>query len=1071
MRAAAATPYELPRNAVIAASAGTGKTHCLVGAMVHLLLGACREGAGLRAPLEPSRLVATTFSRRAAAEIRARLVEALEALAEGDPAAVYRRDLAAACERVGLSPWTDKELRARATRALAGVGRAQIGTMHSIATSLARAHALELGLASGFELVDEDRYRERVTAAVVRVIDGRAAHDPTPLRALARATSGVDRLVEQMVALLERLTEDGGDASDLAVAADEDVGEIEARLEELLAHARALSGDAALGGPARALLEAQARSDADALMEAAAALCAVAARGARSAPAEAFFAFRTELPGSTHAVKGKQLVRAWRARHLVGPQVRAARDLVAACELEVRRQATRDGVLGFGDVLRLVRDLLQNRPDVAAEVSADLEALLVDELQDTSRVQRDLVLLLWDRDPRHRPAGRGPSLAELRQRGLFLVGDRKQSIYGFRGADVGLFAEMAVGLAGAPAREALGIAPGRLWEPETPCADFFALRHNRRAEPELLTFANAYSRLCFRSGSDVPAAFEIEYVGATEDLIPPESVEPARAETPRATWLRLSTGGAVTSSLSEEARVIAEHVLRIVESGEPKVRGGARPSFRDVAVLAQRHAALDAAADAFARAGIPYVVEGRGFYSAREVCDLASLLALVLDPEDRLALLEVLRGPWAAVRDETLMALTDAGRGLASVGPAWDVGERRGLVCEDDREALAEVRRVVTALHTVADRLGPGDLLREAVDALELEQVLAALPRGSQRIANVRKLLALADRQTDARVFLAQLHRAAEEEVAETEAATFSEEDDAVRLLTVHASKGLDFPIVFLPEVGHLARPAPGGAITMTRAAVGRAATLAARVVDEDGVSFDPPSFAAAVRLEARRDAAERARLSYVAATRACSAMVFVGDRRPPSDGGGAAFARTTAGLLHELARDEPTRRAAALQSFDVTPAPRQPARTEPLPSGAPAPEPLVSPTFETIDVGLDALELFSQCPRRFELACELEVPDPSVLAATDPTPSVRRVELGGRRSLRIHGAPTKLAMVDDAAVRARLASLGERLVQARWKHEFPRVAPSQCRALGCGYLALCHPPGHEGRQLSFSYD
>ena len=114
----------------------------------------------------------------------------------------------------------------------------------------------------------------------------------------------------------------------------------------------------------------------------------------------------------------------------------------------------------------------------------------MDEFQDTSRLQRDLVSLLWARDE-ERKEGRVPTFQALRGHGLFVVGDRKQSIYGFRGADVGVFAELCVALAGEAARTGLGIPPGVTWEPEVPTADFVSLRHNRRGVPPLLAFANA----------------------------------------------------------------------------------------------------------------------------------------------------------------------------------------------------------------------------------------------------------------------------------------------------------------------------------------------------------------------------------------------------------------------------------------------------------------------------------------------------------------------------------------------------------------------------------------------------
>ena len=113
-----ATLYAFRRNLVLAASAGTGKTHSLVGVIIHLLVGASELGGrGLHDPVPPSRIVATTFSRKAAAEIRSRVVEELERLASADPRAKYRADLDAARARHGMAPWSDAELSALARRA------------------------------------------------------------------------------------------------------------------------------------------------------------------------------------------------------------------------------------------------------------------------------------------------------------------------------------------------------------------------------------------------------------------------------------------------------------------------------------------------------------------------------------------------------------------------------------------------------------------------------------------------------------------------------------------------------------------------------------------------------------------------------------------------------------------------------------------------------------------------------------------------------------------------------------------------------------------------------------------
>jgi ATP-dependent helicase/nuclease subunit A len=968
--------YDFARDLVVVASAGTGKTHALVGVLVHLFMGATREGNVLRPPVDPSRVMATTFSRKAAAEIRGRLALELERLVNGEEKALYRETVLRACDRAGVARWGDRELAERARRALDGIGRAHLGTLHSHATSLVRTYALELGLSPGFDFAEELQSRERTWVAVSRVLDAHAAAGDEALQRLVAAAGGVDRLVEQIVHALDRLSEDGRGARDLAVDLT-DAREVERTMQTLTEHARALEGDRLLGNAAAAFLAAIEAGDGAGVVGAATAVCGIAARGAKSSAAEAFFAFRASLPGSTNVDRGRKLGRLWLARGRIGPTAIAARSLLVECEDAVASGAVRDCVLGFGDVLRAARNLLRDRPDIAAEVSEGLDALLVDEFQDTSRLQREIVELLWQRDPLNRAPGALASIARVRPRGLLVVGDRKQSIYGFRGADVAVFAELCVGLAGVRARHALGIAAGEVWEPEEPLADFIALQHNRRGRSELLQFANAYSSLRLRPAELPPELFEIDYVPATEDLWPPPDQPPPVASVPRTMWMRVPVReGALCSTRLDEAMAIARRVVAVVQDGSPAVRG-APPQWRDIAVLALRHETLDATAYALARAGVPYVVAGKGFYSAREVRDLAAMLGLLLNPGDKLALLEVLRGPWAGLHDESLLGLTDAHAGLAELSN-WDVGDRRVFIHDEDRGTMGAVQRVVQELRAAVDRLGPADLLREAVRALAYEEVLIQLPRGEQRVANVRKLLAIAERASSSRALLAWLDRAARGDAPEAEAATFSEEDDAVRLLTVHASKGLDFPIVFLPEVGAYGRSGDRGSFAVTLGAGNASSTLSVRIADEDGAVFEPPSYLRAQSRAGRRESAERARLAYVAATRASEAMFFVGDRKPPNAGSSDAFRHSTAGALTELVSDEGKRAAAKLAVEETVLGTDSLANRGPVAEWTPmTPRAIGVPAWRSLPIATTAVQDFDHCPRRFQLSAILEMPEP----------------------------------------------------------------------------------------------
>ncbi|MDB4998622.1 MAG: putative ATP-dependent helicase, partial [Myxococcaceae bacterium] len=449
--------FAFRRNLVLAASAGTGKTYTLVGVLVHLMLGASELGkpAGtLHGPIDPNRIVATTFSRKAAAEIRSRVAIELEHLATGDPRARYRMHLAEACRRAEVTPWSDLEVGRRARKALDRLAYARIGTLHGFATTLVKAHALELGLSPGFELADENEIAESALEVVRRVLAVRAEEDPAAVRELVRATGSVDRLVEEIARALGRLDEEGQGPEALAIDTSDEV-ELDRILRETVDHARSLSGDAKSGGVASALVAAWekvesaladegAASDAaaiDVLEKAVREFCQIRSVKGQSELMQTFFEFRKSmLPGTktneSNPAKGERLARSWRMRREFAPRARAAQEILVAASRALARERQRSGVLGFGDVLRAARDLLRDHPHVAGEISEGLDALLVDEFQDTSRLQREIVELLWEKDPRRRAAGTLPGLERVRPHGLFVVGDRKQSIYGFRGADV-----------------------------------------------------------------------------------------------------------------------------------------------------------------------------------------------------------------------------------------------------------------------------------------------------------------------------------------------------------------------------------------------------------------------------------------------------------------------------------------------------------------------------------------------------------------------------------------------------------------------------------------------------------
>ncbi len=978
--------YAFRRNVVLVASAGTGKTHALVGVLVHALLGASELK---RDALDPARVCATTFSRKAAAEIRSRLASELEKLALGAPS-VYDAALAAAAGRLSI-PWGPAACAARARVALSRIEHATIGTLHGLAFAIAREHALAIGLPPAFTVASELETESWARDAVTIALGEHAAHDAAAVRDFLRLMRGTERAQVELVRLLLAIEEDGRASSSLALP-EGDADAFDAQMRTLVDQAKRIEHDARSADAARALIDAHARNDVRALANATGDLFTM-----RRARGEGpWLAIRDELPGTTNRDRADLFVFGWAARDRSEKTAAFVRTLLVRAQAILADTQTRAGAVGFGASLRFARDALRDDTSAAARTSLRFDALLVDEFQDTSRVQVELIRLLWERAPRARTPGAMPVFGDMRERGLLVVGDRKQSIYAFRGADVGVFVTTCVELAGEKARVALDL-PEKMPMPARTTADFFALRENRRANDAVISFVNTFSRAALRADGDDLA--EARYAEEIESLTLADSTP--RVSGSRVTWLR-PPGDAYDTTRLEDATIAAAFIADAV--GSPS-DDGTPYSFRDFAVLAQSNEMLDASAFALSRAGIPHVVAGRGFFAAREVQDLLALLRWLDRPDDRASLLAVLRGPCAALSDRTLLALTEAHRGLVTDFERWDSLDRRGLVEEEDRPALDRIRATLRALRRAAEKLGPARTLRVAIRELELEQSLVLLPRGVQRIANVRKLVRVAEEEKTIGALLDRAARA-EERAREPEAATFSEDDDAVRLVTLHASKGLAFRVVVLPELRGSPIRSPNTTLGLDLRS--DPAWLATKLLDDRGEPVTTPSIQALAARDRTRLRADRRRLMYVAVTRARERIVFVGGfksaRSEPS------FAAWLADLPLEI-RDAPLAlplaKARAEISIGPLVAPRAPRTLEVA----------IAPT---------ALQDFHHCARRFELVHLVSLPEPTPTALggfrTDGTaePSARAEGDALHRTLE-HVDLAALAS-DDAEAYARRA-------------------------------------------------
>jgi ATP-dependent helicase/nuclease subunit A len=443
-------------------------------------------------------------------------------------------------------------------------------------------------------------------------------------------------------------------------------------------------------------------------------------------------------------------------------------------------KAARSG-LDFADLELRALDLLRSSPAVAQVWCGRFEHVMVDEFQDTNRVQLDLVEAL-----------RGP---ETR---VFRVGDEFQSIYRFRNADLAVFRDE------------------RKRAEQDPGTETLPLTGNFRSRPEVLGPVNAVGDALLGDGFRRLAAARDPEGGepAVELLL---TLDEGRAESARK-WSDYTEELEPPRSESQthvvaEARALARRLRELVDAGEAG-RG-------DIVVLLRAFTHVDAYEEALARAGLdPYVVGGRGYWSQQQVEDMLRLLSTIANPLDDEMLLGALASPACDASPDALWLLRRAATEGRHLWPTldWRFGgsERKPDPLEESwleeipAEDAAKLERfcaTLARLRTAAALLPLDGLVEETMTAFDYDLLLLARRGGRGRMANVRKLMRLArefeaHEGRDLRGFLAAAEELAERDEREGLAAVQSEEHDGARIMTVHAAKGLEFPVVAVPDLG-----------------------------------------------------------------------------------------------------------------------------------------------------------------------------------------------------------------------------------------------------------------------------
>ena len=885
------------QNVVVVAGAGTGKTTLLVNRLVHLLM---REPD----PVEITRIVALTFTNKAATEMKVRLRGRLKALLEldqegltADPGAVRVEDVR---ERYGLS---SQEVHERAKAALDDLEKAQIGTLHSFAAHLLRLYPLESEVDPAFETDDDGlRFEDHFAAQWELWLDSELGPDGSDHARWRRLLTdlGLERIREVAYALrselipIDELNRQAGPGAMVPALRQWFAANRDRAVALLATHDR----------PKRRKIEsmlAAARELFDLLL----------ARGSEAAGAldeEQRAALARELGdqpagwSEEEFIEAGSLIRVAKQALEVDPGL--TRDLLVLLSPFVRRvRATflEQGWISFDGLLARARTLLRDHPGVRERLKHDYHTMLVDEFQDTDPVQYEIILYLAER--------RGKSAAswrevELDPGKLFIVGDPKQSIYAFRRADIEAFEQVV--------RKVLQ-SGGAVHE----------LATNFRSHARVLEVVNAiFDRLLQRQENVQPPnvplivrpnrrggvtrpGVELRLVAAGEDEEEFEASAATRIEADQlARWLKEDLLGreTLTDATGRTTPLMPGHVALL---------------FRK---LTQAQDYLDA----LRRHDIHYVTDGeKHFYRRQEVVDLINLLRVIENPHDAIALVGVLRSPLGGVTDQDLVELQARGaldyRGTARL-TGWDSPHTE------------TVRRLYGQLADVA-RVAPGCSLPEAMDLvfarLPVLELAAASLHGEQAVANllkVRQMAAdLADRpHLTLTGFVELMIARLAEQPEEAESALAEESPEAVRVLTIHKAKGMEFPVVILPAVHH---------------GTGRGSDVP--LVSHDwstgvlGISVGDRCSLGAVLVGEKfraREEAERRRLFYVGMTRAKERLILSGGLPSrPSRGTFLSLLREVAdGVVGEPDRETIRIGAASVEQAVVTAKDGGPRRKKP---------------------------------------------------------------------------------------------------------------------------------------------
>lgn len=930
------------KNTLFEASAGTGKTYQVTSLYQAMLLGRPYPGDGEERvfdgdPVDSRHILMLTFARNAAAEMRTRIVEGIE------------RELTEAPPEEQPKYW-------RTLRALSG---AAISTIHAYARRLLVEHALLAGVSPSVALMEEssalELFEEVTGAHLLDALDGpdQAVKSALEMLCLTRRLQGqrnAPGVIEVTMNLVAQARAWGLSLDEMTDAELETLAATPTapHVDELVRLRKTLLGvfpndDERPKGVRRLLTG---LDDAIGALpdEAEGEPVATWAEGL-VAPTKVTWGGGEEVKAARKdaAARLKQIAaytRHAQAHEHLAPFLRFA----ATCHRLFQERKRELGMLDNDDLVLGALNLLRRNPGV----HPGFKVIIVDEAQDNSRVQNELV----------------ECLAERCGASVILCGDWKQAIYTWRGADPGGLGRLA---------DRIEETSGLLRKPLTTSfrSQKDLVRWINDAVSRDWVFGDRYGtgdRLRPRDIAEVTEgpsvelllpAWEGEENPFEKVQVPPKASrrrdDPEskyRFELTKEDLARLAEAGdegddweglldLYQRRASMEARAVARRIKLLCsdasaadwkpewmwdgEAGRWREAGdGHGYRYRDVLILLRATSYQDLYETALREVGIRYTTDGkgRGFFFRQEVRDIVSLVTWLAWPTDDMSLVAVIRSPFIGLSDPAvaLLSVGHAGRSEACASSAGGTAEcpddarpvptrprlrgtnlrsamlEGGARTEDQAERLrdaglaqdavlyTEGSELLLRLRDLAGRLPAVELVREAIRLTGYDAALAGGFHGVQKLANMRKLLSLLqDTERRENLDLQTLAAWLSGQVNATQApdaVVFDPEDDAVRISTVHAAKGLTSPVVVMPDLRRKSRPNTDWVLVRGSADRPRGIAAKLRSLGADGTTSDMPT---SDFDEAREDAKQREghelhRLFYVATTRPRDLLILSGE-------------------------------------------------------------------------------------------------------------------------------------------------------------------------------------------------